>query len=151
MTRSIQTASHCENNANSIWPCSYGTRRIIIDSVNGERKATWKGTVDKAWPVTYIFYSSRRRRLATTSRRGWRWLEKAWISSSLVRPSTRASLVTSRTYHSLSTRLHTGFRGTAARNHREHNLIHRVTRGETGPDDRLSIGARSKWGEPSDT
>lgn len=63
------------------------------------KRKKWRKLVDIAWPVTYIFYSSRQRRLATTSRRGWRWLEKAWIFSSLVRRGTRASLVTSRTYH----------------------------------------------------
>lgn len=62
-----------------------------------------------------------------------------------MRPSTRASLVTSRTYHSLSTRLHTGFRETSARNHREHNLIHQSHSRRTGSYDRLSIEARSKY------
>lgn len=62
-----------------------------------------------------------------------------------MRPSTRASLVTSWTYHSLSTRLHTGFRETSARNHREHNLIHQSHSRRTGSYDRLSIEARSKY------
>lgn len=117
----------------------YDTRKIIIGGETGKKKKVKKSSRYSVTSYLHFLLFS-----ATTPR------DNKPKRMAMVRKSMDF-LVPGASRHqgeprditdiSLSTRLHTGFRDTSARNHREHNLIHSR---RTGPDDRLSIEARSK-------
>lgn len=148
MTRKhFQTASRCpETMLIPPGPDSCDTREAVINGLRGEERAR-RRRKKRSKEVDH-FYSHFLLFSATTPRDNKpKRMAMVRKSMSLLVPGASQHQGEPRdiTDISLSARLHTGFRGTSARNHREHNFIHESHSRRAGPDDRLAISrARSK-------